>query len=114
VQDGLGHACLIAQCCGGQDQPAIGTPRDQPLALQSAEDGGVAEAAGILGQHQGGADMEVVAVRPGQAAQRHAAIGQRLAAAAGRQLLQDGQGLELQRVELQGIGAAGQLLSPAW
>ena len=80
--------------------------QDQALAGKGAEDGGIGEARGVAAAHHRGADMEMVAMRLGQGADHHRAVRVGRVGVAGQpgQLLQDGQCLGLERVELQRVG----------
>ena len=94
---------------GRDHRPAVGAGDDQTLAGQGAIDGGIGEPAGLARRHQRIADMEMVAVGVRQRADADAALGIRGIGVIGRacQHLQDAERLELQGIELQGIGSFG-------
>ena len=105
----VGHSRVIRAPQGGHRRQATRPGDDQALAGQGPEHGRVGEAGGVTAAHDRMADMEMVAVRLGQKAERHVAVGIGRAGEVGqaRKLLQQSQSLCLQGIEFQGIWSIG-------
>src|SRR5438132_6517163 len=104
MQDGVAQAGVVADPERGQHD-AIRKRAYQPLAFEHRPYRRIAQPGGIARGDQGIAEVKMVAMRIGQAGDDGTVgllAGPRMAGKACK-LLQQGQGLELQRVEIEGV-----------
>jgi hypothetical protein len=106
VQDGARQAGVVGEA-GRRHDGGLGKMRglDQPLALERHPHRAVLQAGGVLGHDHRTTQMKMIAMRRRRAADQEIAILALGTAVVGntRQRLKQGQGLELQMVEIERV-----------
>src|SRR6266436_3278178 len=104
VENRLAQSRVVVEPEGGHDRAVRVHRIDQSLALEYHPNRGIAQPAGIAGGNHGLAEVKMVAVRIRRADGDTAGLLPRPGVfAKARELLQQGQGLELQRIKVKGV-----------
>src|SRR5215831_11227932 len=105
MQDLAGETCVVAQAFWRQDDAGGKVGARKALTLERVPDLVVVEAGRVFARHHRIAEMDMIAMRRRKALDADFALPWPLQTCTrhARQRLQDGECLELQRIELQGI-----------
>ena len=103
VQDRFTQPRLVVETERGHDRPMRIHRADQPLALERHPDRGIAKPAGVARRYDSVTEVEMIAVRIGRAHDNASVFRRPHIFGKPRELLQQGQSLELQGVETERV-----------